>query len=131
MARLKVLVIEDNALNMKLIRAIFQTTDYSVVMAEDGRAGLKKAREHLPDLILMDIGLPDMDGLDAVRILKADPKLKKVPVIAVTGYAMGTDEENAYEAGCDDYVTKPIDIKLFLEKIASVIDPKTKSLAIA
>ena len=127
MVKLKVLVIEDNDLNMKLMRAIFQTTDYRVVTAEDGKTGLKKARENRPDLILMDVGLPDMSGLDAVRILKADPELKKVPIIAVTGYAMGEDEVNAYDAGCDDYVSKPINIQILLQKITAVLDSKTKN----
>ncbi len=131
MTKPKILVVEDNELNMKLMRAVFQIKDYRVVTAEDGKTGIKKAREHRPCMILMDVGLPDMNGLDAVRILKAGPELKKVPVIAVTGYAMLDDEKKAYEAGCDDYVSKPIDIKTLLEKITTVLDSKTKTLAIA
>lgn len=124
MGALTVLVVEDDDLNMKIMEAVFHGTGHCVITAEDGETGLQKAREHQPDLILMDIGLPDMNGLDAARILKANPKLKKIPVIAVTGYAMAEDEHNAIEAGCAGFISKPIDIKNFLETITAILDSK-------
>lgn len=112
-----ILVVEDNPLNMKLVRTLLRKDSFRVVEAENAERGLELAREEKPDLILMDIQLPGMDGLSAVRILKADPVLKRVPVAALTSYAMEGDVEKAREAGCDGYISKPIDTRGFLETV--------------
>jgi two-component system cell cycle response regulator len=112
-----VLVVEDNELNMKLVRELLKIGDYSSIEAKDAETGLELARTHRPDLILMDIQLPGMDGLTAAKIIKNDPDLKTTPVIALTSYAMTGDDLKAKEAGCDGYITKPVDTKLFLKTI--------------
>jgi CheY-like chemotaxis protein len=111
----RVLVIEDNALNMKLVRSLLGLGKYTILEAEDAERGIQMAIEYKPDLILMDIQLPGMDGLDATSIIKADPALRNIPVIALTSYAMDGDEKRAIKAGCNDYITKPIDTKAFLK----------------
>ena len=111
-----ILVIEDIELNRDLLVQILEE-DFEVITAEDGAAGIARAAEERPDLILMDLSLPVIDGWEATRRLKADEALKSIPVIAVTAHAMQGDEEKARAAGCDDYVTKPIDEDLLLEKI--------------
>lgn len=111
-----ILVIEDIELNRDLLVQILEE-DFEVITAEDGAAGIARTAEERPDLILMDLSLPVIDGWEATRRLKADEALKSIPVIAVTAHAMQGDEEKARAAGCDDYVTKPIDEDLLLEKI--------------
>ena len=113
----KILVVEDNPLNMKLVRTLLRKDSFRVLEAENAERGLELAREEKPDLILMDIQLPGMDGLSAVRILKADPVLKRIPVAALTSYAMEGDVEKAREAGCDGYISKPIDTRGFMETV--------------
>lgn len=113
-----ILVIEDNALNMKLIRVLIGIGNYQTIEAIDAETGIKLVREHQPDLILMDLQLPGMDGLTATRIIKEDPISKEIPIIALTSYAMEGDEEGAVEAGCAGYITKPIDTRSFLDTIA-------------
>jgi CheY-like chemotaxis protein len=117
MAEKVVLVVEDNGLNMKLIRSLLQMGKYRVLEAGDAETGLAIARESRPDLILMDIQLPGMDGLAATRILKEDPGLQKIPVLALTAHAMAGDEQKALEAGCSGYVTKPVDTRNFLKTL--------------
>jgi len=117
MANETVLVIEDNEMNMKLIRALLTICKYRVLEAVDAETGIQKAHEHKPDLILMDVQLPGMDGLSATRLILEDPDLRRVPVVAITSYAMQNDEEKALEAGCAGYITKPIDTRKFLEDI--------------
>jgi CheY-like chemotaxis protein len=102
-----ILVIEDNELNMKLMRGILSMGDYQVIEAFDAETGIRLARKQKPFLILMDIQLPGMDGLEATRIIKTDSKLKDIAVVAITGFAMQGDREKALESGCDDYITKP------------------------
>jgi two-component system, cell cycle response regulator len=116
-----ILVVEDNQLNMKLVRTLLRKDDFRVVEAENAERGLDLAREEKPDLILMDIQLPGMDGLSAVKILKADPVLKRTPVAALTSYAMEGDVEKAREAGCDGYISKPIDTRGFMETVRSFL----------
>lgn len=111
MANEKILVIEDNQINMMLVRDLLQLEGYTVLEAMDAEKGIQLAREHLPDLILMDIQLPGMDGLEATRIIGQDPLLKKVPVVALTSHAMKGDEQMAREAGCIGYIAKPIDTR--------------------
>jgi CheY-like chemotaxis protein len=113
-----ILVIEDNKLNMKLVRGLFRMSEYKVMEAEDAETGIQMAREHHPDLILMDIQLPGMNGLSATRALKKDAALKDIPVVALTSYAMRGDEDKAKKAGCQGYITKPIDTRNFLKTVS-------------
>ena len=117
----RILVIEDNSLNMKLVRVLLAIGKHKVIEALDAESGIRLAREQKPDLILMDFQLPNMDGLDATRIIKADPILKETTIIALTSRAMDGDEQRAKEAGCDDYISKPIDTKLFLKTVAQYL----------
>jgi len=112
-----ILVIEDNEMNMKLIRALLQIGQCNMIEAGDAESGIQLARARKPDLILMDVQLPGMNGLDATRFLKKDPALKQIRVIALTSYAMEGDAKKAREAGCDGYITKPIDTRAFLDTI--------------
>ena len=121
MAEKVVLVVEDNALNLKLVRALLQRGSFQVLEAGNAETGLALARSGRPDLILMDIQLPGMDGLTATRLLKKDPELKKIPVAALTSYAMEGDVEKAKEAGCNGYITKPIDTRNFLDTVRKFI----------
>ena len=123
MEKISVLIIEDNQLNMKLVRSMLQLAHYKVIEAKDAENGILLAREHLPDLILMDIQLPGIDGLDATIIIKGDPMLKHIPVIALTSYAMQGDEEKAISAGCTGYIAKPIDTRNFLEILSGYLRP--------
>jgi CheY-like chemotaxis protein len=116
-----VLVIEDNALNMKLAKSLLQIGKYGVLEARDAETGIHLARNNHPDLILMDIQLPGMDGLNAARLIKKDNTLKHIPVVALTSYAMQGDEEKARDAGCVGYITKPIETKTFLDTVASFL----------
>ena len=118
MPKQSILVIEDNELNMKLLRGVLQIGNYRMVEAGDAETGIHLARQNPPDLILMDIQLPGMDGLSATRIIKNDPQLKDIPVFALTGLAMQGDEEQALQAGCAAYLTKPIEVHKLLEMLA-------------
>jgi CheY-like chemotaxis protein len=117
-----ILVIEDNELNMKLVRSLLKIGNYEVLEAVDAETGMQLIRKHRPDLVLMDVQLPGMDGLKATRIIKGDSALKDIPVVALTSYAMQGDEEKAAEAGCTGYITKPLDTKAFLEIIDQFIE---------
>jgi len=121
MANETVLVIEDNEMNMKLVRSLLQIGKYSVLEAIDAENGIQLAREHHPDLILMDIQLPGMDGLTATREIKSDPAVKDISIVALTSYAMQGDEEKARDAGCAGYIAKPIDTRSFLETVGQFL----------
>jgi two-component system cell cycle response regulator DivK len=112
-----ILIVEDEPRNMKLLHDLLQRFGYEIIEASDGEQGVKIAGEKIPDLILMDIMMPKMDGLEATRIIKADEKTKHIPIIALTSYAMKGDREKTIEAGCDGYIAKPIDIKEVLKVI--------------
>jgi CheY-like chemotaxis protein len=112
-----ILVIEDNALNAKLVRSLLAIGKYSVLEASDAESGIQLAREKRPDPLLMDMQLPGMDGLDATRLIKIDPDLKSIPIIALTSREMDGDDRKAIEAGCDGYISKPIDTRGFLKTI--------------
>jgi two-component system, cell cycle response regulator DivK len=118
--RKKILVVDDAEFNRELIVQLLGD-DYDVLQAVDGQDGLNKAEQEKPDLILMDLGMPVMDGWEATRILKANSELKHIPVIAVTSHAMVGDETQARQAGCDDYVPKPIDEEELIKKVKRFI----------
>lgn len=117
MSTLRILVVEDNRDNMTLIVDVLSSLDYEVIQAMDGEEGLEKAKSEKPDLILMDLSLPKMDGWTATRTIKADETIKSIPVIALTAHAMVGDRERALEAGCDDYITKPINLPELMAKL--------------
>ena len=112
-----ILVVEDVALNLDLLVQLLED-DYRLVVATDGAAALELAAQARPDLILMDLSLPRMDGWEATRRLKADPTLADIPVIVLSAHAMRGDEERARESGCNDFLTKPIDETLLFDKLA-------------
>ena len=116
-----ILVVEDNALNMKLVKSLLKIGKHEMLEAPDAETGITLARDKKPDLILMDIQLPGMDGLTATRIIKEDPSVKDIPVVAFTSFAMEGDEEKAMEVGCAGYITKPLDTQNFLKTVESYL----------
>lgn len=117
----KILIIEDTENNRVLLTRRLKPKGYDIITAEDAERGLAAIPAERPDLILMDVGLPGMDGWTATRQLKADPATRTIPVIALTAHAMQGDRDKAAEAGCDDYETKPIDFNRLFEKIAALL----------
>ena len=118
----RVLIVEDNPTNMTLVVFLLQSAGYTVLSAADAEAGLTLAREERPDLILMDIQLPGMDGLEATALLKGDEATRAIPVIALTALAMRGDEERIRAAGCDGYIAKPMQYQELLAAIAAQLD---------
>jgi len=118
----KELLVEDNELNMKLFRDLVEASGYETMMTRSGLNALELAREHKPDLILMDIQLPEISGLDVIKQLKADFDLRAIPVIAVTAFAMKGDEERIREGGCEEYMSKPISVPNFIATIKKFLD---------
>ena len=112
-----ILVVEDEPKNLKLVCDLLQACGYTTIEATDGKQGVELAKVRKPDLILMDIQMPVMDGLEATRILKADTTTKDIPVLALTSYAMKGDEERILEAGCNGYLAKPFDIQELLKEV--------------
>ena len=117
-----VLVVEDNELNMKLFHDLLEAHGYNIIQTKDGMDALRLAREHKPDLILMDIQLPEVSGLEVTKWIKEDDDLKSIPVIAVTAFAMKGDEEKIREGGCEAYIAKPISVTNFLETVQRFLD---------
>jgi CheY-like chemotaxis protein len=117
----KILIVEDNAENREMLSRRLERRGYSVVCAVNGIDGVEAVRSEAPDLVLMDLSLPEMDGLEATRRLKAAGDTRRVPVIALTAHAMATDRASALEAGCDDFDTKPVDLVRLLEKMARLL----------
>ena len=117
----KILLVEDNEMNRDMLSRRLARKGYDVVMATDGAEGVERARSDAPDLILMDMSLPVIDGWEATRRIKADGDLTGIPVIALTAHAMAGDREKALEAGCDDYDTKPIELPRLLGKIEAML----------
>ena len=113
----KILIVEDNELNMKLFSDLLEAHDYETIQTHDGMAALDLARDHHPDLILMDIQLPEVSGLEVTKWIKEDQTLQAIPIIAVTAFAMKGDEEKIREGGCEAYISKPISVGQFLETI--------------
>lgn len=120
----KVLIVEDNELNMKLFNDLLEAHGYSTVQTRDGARVLDLARDEQPDLILMDIQLPEVSGLEVTSWLKKDEALKHIPVIAVTAFAMKGDEDKIREGGCEDYISKPISVSEFVGKINKYLVPQ-------
>ncbi len=117
----RILVVEDQEDNRAILRDLLQSVGYELIEAVNGEEALSMAVKHKPDLILMDIQLPVVDGYEATRRIKAEPALRGIPVIAVTSYALSGDEEKAREAGCDDYVTKPFSPRDLLAKVQAYL----------
>ena len=112
-----ILVVEDNELNMKLFHDLLEAHGYNILQTRDGMEALKLARQHKPDLILMDIQLPEVSGLEVTKWIKEDDALKAIPIIAVTAFAMKGDEEKIREGGCEAYIAKPISVTNFLKTV--------------
>jgi CheY-like chemotaxis protein len=123
----RILLVEDNEMNRDMLSRRLQRKGYSVLIAVDGEQGLATAYSEMPDLILMDISLPFIDGYEVTRRLKANPRTKHIPVIALTAHALLTDRDKAMRAGCNDYDTKPVDFSRLTEKIETLL-VKEKSL---
>ncbi len=116
-----VMIVEDNELNMKLFHDLLDSQGYATLQTSDGLEALRLARYHRPDLILMDIQLPEVSGLEITKWLKEDDELCRIPVIAVTAFAMKGDEERIREGGCEAYISKPISVPMFLETIRQYV----------
>lgn len=123
----KVLVVEDSVVNMELVTDLLEISGYEVLQAGAAQEGIDLAVRFHPDLILMDVQLPGMDGLSAIRILKADSRTAHIPAVALTAHAMVGDKERALDAGCDGYITKPIDTRSFPKQVASFISQELES----
>ena len=117
-----ILIVEDNELNMRLFTDLLQAHGYDTVQSADGSDAIDLAREKMPDLIIMDIQLPGLSGVEITKMLKADDELKGIPVIAVTAFAMKGDEEKIREGGCEGYIAKPISVPTFLETVAKFLN---------
>lgn len=117
----KILLVEDNEMNRDMLSRRLHRRGYCVVTAQDGEQGHLLARSEAPDLILMDIGLPGMDGWEVTRLLKANETTRHIPIIALTAHALVSDREKAFEAGCDDYDTKPVEFRRLSEKIENLL----------
>lgn len=120
-----ILIVEDNEMNRVMLSRRLQRKGYEVLIAVDGEMGIDVARSKAPDLVLMDMSLPVVDGWEATRRMKADDVLKHIPVIALTAHAMANDRDKAFEAGCDEYDTKPIDLPRLLAKMEALLLPPT------
>ena len=119
----RILVVEDNELHLRLLNDLLKVHGYKILKTEYGREAVKLARDNSPDLILMDIKLPDLCGLEVTRLLKRDDQTKCIPIIAVTAFAMPEDERKALESGCDGYISKPIMIQTFLHTVQRFLSP--------
>ncbi|MDI6900739.1 MAG: response regulator [Anaerosomatales bacterium] len=119
----KILLVEDNPQNRYLVTFLLEKNGYEVVIAEDGEQALSVVEEEEPDLILMDVQLPKMDGYEATRRIKADARFKDIPLVALTAHSMKGDRGKALAAGCDDYITKPVDAEGLLARLAELLTP--------
>jgi CheY-like chemotaxis protein len=119
----KILIVEDNPMNLDMLSRRLLRAGYQVVSAENGLLGVEAARRERPDLILMDLSLPEIDGWEATRRIKADPSTQPIPVIALTAHALTSDRESAIAAGCSDFDTKPIEMPRLLGKMKALLSP--------
>jgi CheY-like chemotaxis protein len=126
MAKTRILIVEDNEDNQDLMRFLLERAGYEVTAVENGLAGIEAARREIPDIILMDLSLPELDGWSAAREIKADPVLAKIPLIAVTAHILAGDRRKALEAGFDTYISKPINIHMFDITVGKVLEQKQK-----
>ncbi len=126
----KILLVEDNYRNRNMLSRRLERRNYEVVIALDGESGLALAASEAPDLILMDMSLPVLDGWEATRRLKADAATQHIPVIALTAHAMSSDRDKALQAGCDDYDTKPIELPRLLEKMEALLGGDTPAVGV-
>ena len=117
-----VLIVEDNELNMKLFHDLLEARGYNILQTREGMEALRLARQHRPDLILMDIQLPEVSGLEVTRWLKEDDDLRAIPVVAVTAFAMKGDEEKMREGGCEAYLAKPISVAIFIKTLKQYLN---------
>ena len=118
----KILLVEDNEMNRDMLSRRLERKGYEVLIAVDGKEGVDMARKELPGIILLDMSLPVMDGWEAVGKMKDDPETRSIPVLGLSAHAMTPDRDRAIQAGCDDYDTKPVDIKRLLGKIQALLD---------
>ena len=121
MNKKEILIVEDDPKSLVMTQDLLRAKGYATSVATDGKKGVEMARARKPALILMDIQLPVMSGLEAAKLLKADPATRQIPIIALTAYAMAGDKERVFKAGCDGYITKPIEITEFLTKVAEAL----------
>jgi len=124
MAKIRILIVEDNEDNQDLMRFLLERAGYEVQTVENAREGIESARNDPPDIILMDLSLPELDGWSAARQIKADPVLAKIPLIAVTAHTLAGDRRKALEAGFDTYISKPINIHMFDITVGKVLEQK-------
>jgi two-component system, cell cycle response regulator DivK len=120
----KILLVEDNEMNRDMLSRRLQRKGYEIVLALDGQSGVEMSQTQAPDLVLMDMSLPVLDGWEATRRLKTDASTRHIPVIALTAHAMSSDRERALEAGCDDYDTKPVELPRLLAKIEALLSAR-------
>jgi two-component system cell cycle response regulator DivK len=120
---MRILYVEDNDDNIYMLKHRLERRDFEVLVAHDGQTGVEAARKLRPDLILLDLGLPVLDGWEAARLLKEDERTRSIPIIALSAHAMDGDRARALAAGCDEYGTKPVDFKHLLNKIAALLRP--------
>ena len=125
----KILIVEDNEMNRDMLSRRLERRGYTTMVAVDGAAGVEKARTDVPDLILMDMSLPVIDGWEASRQLKADPSTARIPIIALTAHAMTSDRDKAIAAGCNDYDTKPVELARLLGKIEALLGNRQRTAA--
>jgi two-component system, cell cycle response regulator DivK len=123
----RILLVEDNEMNRDMLMRRLQCRGYNVLVAVDGKEGIKMAASETPDLILMDISLPEIDGLEATRQIKANLATQSIPIIALTAHAMLGDRDRCLAAGCNDYDTKPIELSRLIEKITALLKPEVES----
>lgn len=117
----RILLVEDNEMNRDMLSRRLIKRGYQVAVAADGREGIARARADRPDIVLLDMSLPDVDGWEAARRLKTDPETRAIPLLALTAHAMPGDEQRARQAGCDDYDTKPVDLERLISKIETAL----------
>jgi two-component system cell cycle response regulator DivK len=121
----RVLLVEDNYDNFEMVRFLLERADYTVLGARTGREAVKSAQENKPDVILMDLSLPEMDGWEAAREIKNDPEIANIPLIALTAHTLPGDRKKAMEAGFDNYISKPINVPAFYEIVSAIFSGKT------